>query len=89
MRTSTSKRTRRTITVALASVLLAAPAAQARFDEGAVDARRTSQPAVRSVDADGFSWADAGIGAGAALAALLAAGGTGYAVRRRSLPLHS
>ena len=53
MRTSTSKRTRRTITVALASVLLAAPAAQARFDEGAVDARRTSPSQGMSVSISG------------------------------------
>ncbi len=87
--TSTSKRIRRGASIALTSMLLAAPAAQARLDEGAAETRSAEQPPVRVVDEGGFSWTDAGIGAGAALAALAAAGGAAHALRRRSVPAHS
>ena len=86
MRTSTKKRNRRAIAIALTSLLLAAPAAQARLDEGDPNAGQSAPQPMRIADSGGFDWADAGIGAGAALAALVAAG---YAVRRHSLPAHS
>jgi len=89
MKTSTSKRFRRGASIALTSMLLAAPAAQARLDEGAAQTRSPEQPPARIVDDGGFSWTAAGIGAGAALAAIAAAGGAGQALRRRSLPAHS
>jgi hypothetical protein len=36
----------------------------------------------------GFSWGDAGIGAGAALGAVFVAAGAGIALRGRSVPAH-
>ena len=89
MNTMTAKRMRRGVSIALTSMLLAAPAAQARLDEGTGAARPPEQPSVRIVEDGGFSWAAAGIGAGAALAAMAVAGGAGHVARRRSLPAHS
>lgn len=86
MKSSTSKRI--AIPIALATMLLAAPVAQARVDKGAAGAGRAAPAAVR-IDSDGFSWPDAGIGAGAALAAVVVAGGAGHALRRRPPAGHS
>jgi hypothetical protein len=85
----TRKRRLRWIAIALASMLLAAPAAQARLDEGEGGGATSEQAPVRVVASDGFNWVDAGIGAGAALGVVLVAGGAGRAVRRHSLPAHS
>jgi hypothetical protein len=85
----TRKRRLRWIAVALASMLLAAPAAQARLDEDEGGATPSEPPPVTVAAPDGFSWIDAGIGAGAALGVVLVAGGAGRAVRRHSLPAHS
>ena len=85
----TRKRRHRWIAVALASMLLTAPAAQARLDEGEGGPTPSEPAPVRVVAPDGFSWVDAGIGAGAALGVVLVAGGAGRAVRRHSLPAHS
>jgi hypothetical protein len=74
-------------TVAVAGMLLAAPAASARLDEG--NAATSNGPTVvRVVDSGGFSWGDAAIGAGAALGTVLVAGGAGRAVRKHGLPAH-
>ena len=70
------------------SVLLAAPAANARFDEGNGTAS-TGEALVLSADSDGFSWGDAAIGAGTALGLVGVAGVTARAVRKHSLPAHS
>jgi hypothetical protein len=83
---TTWKRRRRTAAIALSAALLAAPAASARLDEGAATNSGGTQTAVRVVDAGEFSWNDAGIGAGAALSAVLLTFGAGLAVRKRSLP---
>ena len=80
-------RRRRLAAVAAATGLLAAPAANARFDEGS-SGEPTGPTIVRVADADGFSWGAAAIGAGAALGAV-AVVGTGRAVRRHDLPAHS
>jgi hypothetical protein len=80
-------RKRRLAALAAATTLLAAPAANARFDEGNGSAA-TGPTIVRVADADGFSWGAAAIGAGAALGAVAVAG-TGRAVRRHHLPAHS
>jgi hypothetical protein len=81
-------RRRRTTAIALAAALLAAPTASARLDEG--EGPSTAAPAtVRVADeGGGFSWDDAGIGAGAALGAVLLTFGAGLAVRKRSQPAH-
>jgi hypothetical protein len=78
---------RRLAAAAAALGLLAAPAANARFDEGS-GTEPTGQTIVRVADADGFSWDAAAIGAGAALGAV-ALVGMGRAVRRHDLPAHS
>jgi hypothetical protein len=88
MKTSTRIRRRRLwITVSLASALVAAPAAQARPDEGGAGAVDRPSPVV-SIQSDGFDWADAGIGAGGAagLALLAAAATLGL---RRQRPVNS
>jgi hypothetical protein len=85
----TRKRGLRWIAVALASMLLAAPAAHARLDQGEGGTAPSKQAPVTIAVADGFSWVDAGIGAGAALGVVLVAGGAGRAVRKHSLPAHS
>jgi hypothetical protein len=81
---SSSWKTRRWIAVVFASMLMAAPTAEARLDEGPAAAVAPPQPAVHHPQ--GFSWEDAGIGAGAALAGMVVAGGAAYVVRRRFLP---
>lgn len=88
MRRKTLQRKRRWMAVALAGVLLAAPAAQARPDEGGGAAIAGPSP-VRVVESEGFSWADAGIGAGAAVGAVLVVGGAGRAVRHHLQPARS
>jgi hypothetical protein len=88
MKTSTWKRMRRATLVALASMLLAAPAAQARPDEGG-GAGTPKQRSAGSASNDGFSWGAAGVGAGAAAGVLVIAGGAGLVVRKRYLPAHS
>jgi len=80
-------RKRRLAALAAATMLLAAPAANARFDEGS-GSEATGPTIVRVADGDGFSWGAAAIGAGAALGAV-AVVGTGRAVRRHDLPAHS
>lgn len=80
-------RKRRLAALAAATMLLAAPAANARFDEGNGN-EPTGPTIVRVADADGFSWGAAAVGAGAALGAV-AVVGTGRAVRRHDLPAHS
>lgn len=61
-----------------------APATQAGLAERTATelAQRVEAPASASAD-EGFSWADAGIGAGA-VAGLAALAGVGYSVRRRT-----
>ena len=88
MKTSTWKRTRRAVPIALAGMALAAPAAQARPDEGA-GARPPGLGSAQTAGEDSFSWGAAGIGAGAAAGVLVIAGGAGVAVRKRYLPAHS
>ena len=80
MKTSTWKRMRKATVVALAGMLLAAPASQARPDEGGGTGTPT-QRSVQSSGGDGFSWGAAAIGAGAAAGALVIAGGAGRAGR--------
>ncbi len=65
-----------TLTVGLAVLLVAAPA-QAALDEGS----GAAPTPVVSATAEGFDWADAGIGAGIG-AAVVATLGAGVAVRR-------
>ena len=55
--------------VAVASMLLAAPTANARLDPGGSGAW-AGEAIVPSADSGGFSWGDAAIGAGAALGAV-------------------
>jgi hypothetical protein len=74
---------------ALAAGLVAAPAAQARLDEGAGTPATPAPTQVVVTADDGFSWADAGIGAGVALGAVVLAGSAGHSLRRRQLPAHS
>ena len=88
MKTSTWKRTRRGVSIALAGMALAAPAAHARPDEG-VGAGPLEQRSAQMAGEDDFSWGAAGIGAGAAAGVLVIAGGAGLAVRKRYLPAHS
>jgi hypothetical protein len=91
--TSTGRRLGRALSALLTAVLLAAPSAQARPD--LEDPRNPlvppPAPAVQEVDvvtADGFDWADAGIGAGiaAGVALLTGAGVAAALTRRRHLP---
>lgn len=89
MTTTPKRRARRGIAIALASMLLAAPAAQARLDEGGSGTAGRGPAPVLPAERDGFSWTDAGLGAGAAVAALALAGAAGHVARRRSLPAHS
>lgn len=84
MRTMTLRRKRRWIAVAFAAMLVAAPAAQARIDEGGAGV--AGETPIRIVQPDGFSWADAGIGAGAAFGTVLVLGGAGRAVRNHLVP---
>jgi hypothetical protein len=84
-----SRRTRKGSLAALtvAGMLLAAPAANARLDEG--NSTASAGPAIVQVEeSGGFSWGDAAIGAGAAFGAVLVAGGAGRLVRRHGLPAH-
>ena len=86
-----SHRITRLTTAALIAGTLAAPAASARpvsdppiyNDRGSVAMDRDSAPVAQSVD-EGFDWASAAIGAGAAggLILLLGAGGTTYRHRQ-------
>jgi hypothetical protein len=64
------------LTVGLAAMFVAVPA-QAALDEGG----RAAPPPAISPAADGFDWADAGIGAGIGVV-VVATLGTGAAVRR-------
>jgi hypothetical protein len=77
--------------VAFAASALAAPAAQARTDVPTDGPAVTQQPAANptppaATATDAFSWADAGVGAAAALSIVLLAGGSVLVVResRRS-----
>jgi len=63
------------LTVGLAAMLVAAPA-QAALDEGA-----GAVPTPAASPADGFDWADAGIGGGIGAAVVLTLG-TGAVIRR-------
>jgi hypothetical protein len=88
MKVPTGKRARVATLVALTSMLLTAPTAQARLDEGG----RAGMPepqAARAGDGDGFSWSAAGIGAGATAGVLMIAGGAGLVMRKRYLPAPS
>jgi hypothetical protein len=79
---------RRSLALAFAGLLLAAPAAHARTDEGGGAAVPGPAP-LRAAEPDGFSWAAAGIGAGAAFGAVLVAGGAGRVVRSHLQPARS
>ncbi len=82
-----SKRKSSLAAVAVASMLLAAPTANARLDEGG-GAASAGEAIVPSADSGGFSWGDAAIGAGAALGAVAIGGAAGRAVRKHGLPAH-
>jgi hypothetical protein len=84
----TRKLRRRWLAAALAAGLVAAPAAQARLDEdGGAPPHAPTQVTITADD--GFSWVDAGIGAGIALGVVALAGSAGHTLRRRQLPAHS
>jgi hypothetical protein len=85
---NTRKRWRRVLALLLTTAFVAAPAAQARLDERGGAGAPDRQAAVRIVDAGGFSWVDAGIGAAAALGVVIVAGGTTRTVRKHS-PAHT
>jgi hypothetical protein len=82
--TQTHRRYRRRITLTLLAALILAPAAQARPDPTTGGPVAEQQPVARQAG-DGFDWADAGIGAGAAAGIVVLAGAaTGAGLRRRS-----
>jgi hypothetical protein len=81
----------RTLALAAATGAIAAPAASAMLPAPDPVTRSTAgfapQPlTVNSVKSDGFDYGDAAIGAGAAIAVLLAAGGGTFAVQRIRRP---
>jgi hypothetical protein len=84
------RRRRRWIAVALAAASLsAAPGAGSRPASGEPGLTPPAPPAqeVEVVTADGFDWADAGIGAGTAAGIALVAGAAAAALtRRRRIP---
>jgi hypothetical protein len=82
MRTPFQTRRRRSIAAALAAASLVwAPSAGARPESGEPGVTPPTAPAqVEVVTADGFDWADAGIGAGAAVGLVLLAAAATTAV---------
>jgi hypothetical protein len=81
----------RTLALAAATGAIAAPAASARLPAPdpvtSNTAAFTPEPlTANSVRSDGFDYGDAAIGAGAAIAVLLAAGGGTFAVQRIRRP---
>jgi hypothetical protein len=81
--TQTHRRYLRRIALSLLAALILAPAAQARPDP-TTGGPVAEQPVAGQAD-DGFDWADAGIGAGAAAGIVVLAGtAAGAGLRRRS-----
>lgn len=83
-----AKRTQSAAAVTLIAAAVAAPPAQAAGDEDFVLRRDGSKAVPVAVPdpgapADGFDWGDAGIGAGAAVAALLVGAAGAHVARSR------
>ena len=84
------KRAIAVVSVIAAFAAVAAPAASARFDLNAPRANQPAQPAApvpytapsSTSSSDGFSWGDAAVGAGVALALVSVAGGVLLISRR-------